>query len=83
MIVEENFANPITIEQLAYLSWPQRCRVLNATSTDIYNMPPSEWIRVKRSEQSKGQHLKTPDLPVVDVCYMVGFEKPFSFLPDL
>lgn len=76
-IMEENFTNPVTIEQLAYLSG----RSLASFKRDfnaMYNMSPSEWIRVKRLNKAK-EALENTDLSVLDVCYMVGFENPSHF----
>ena len=76
-IVEENFATPITIEQLAYLSG----RSLASFKRDfnaIYNMPPSDWIRIKRLNKAK-EALANTNLSILDVCYIVGFENPSHF----
>jgi AraC-like DNA-binding protein len=76
-VVEANFANPVTIEQLAYLSGRSLAgfkREFNA----LYNMPPAEWIRIKRLNKAK-EALENTDLSVLDVCYMVGYENPSHF----
>ncbi|MBS1661659.1 MAG: helix-turn-helix transcriptional regulator [Bacteroidetes bacterium] len=76
-VVEENLTNPITIEQLAYLSG-RSVASFKRDFNDIYNMPPSEWIRVRRLNKAKDM-LESTDLPILDVCYMVGFENPSHF----
>jgi AraC-like DNA-binding protein len=76
-IVEANFASPITIEQLAYLSG-RSLASFKRDFNDIYNMPPSEWIRIKRLNKAK-DILENSDLSILDVCYMVGFENPSHF----
>lgn len=76
-VVEANFASPITIEQLAYLSG-RSLASFKRDFNDIYNMPPSEWIRIKRLNKAK-EALENTDLSVLDVCYMVGFENPSHF----
>lgn len=76
-IVEANFATPITIEQLAYLSG-RSLASFKRDFNDIYNMPPSDWIRIKRLNKAK-EALENTNMPVLDVCYMVGFENPSHF----
>lgn len=76
-VMEANFATPITIEQLAYLSG-RSLASFKRDFNDLYNMPPSEWIRIKRLNKAK-QALEHTDLSVLDVCYMVGFENPSHF----
>ncbi|OQP46293.1 AraC family transcriptional regulator [Niastella yeongjuensis] len=76
-IVEENFTNPITIEQLAYLSGRSLASFKRDFNT-IYNIPPSDWIRIKRLNKAK-EALENTDLSVLDICYMVGFENPSHF----
>ncbi len=76
-IIEENFANPITIEQLAYLSG-RSLASFKRDFNDLYNMPPSDWIRIKRLNKAK-EALEKTDLPILDICYMVGFENPSHF----
>lgn len=76
-IVEANFASPITIEQLAYLSG-RSLASFKRDFNDLYNMPPSEWIRIKRLNKAK-EALENTDLSILDVCYMVGFENPSHF----
>jgi AraC-like DNA-binding protein len=70
-IVEENYANPVTLTDLAYLSG----RSLSSFKRDfqsIYQVPPAQWIRQKRLAKAK-ELLKT-SLPVKEVCYSLGFE---------
>jgi AraC-like DNA-binding protein len=76
-IVEANFATPITIEQLAYLSG-RSLASFKRDFNDIFNMPPSDWIRIKRLNKAK-EALENTNLSVLDVCYMVGFENPSHF----
>ena len=76
-IVEANFTNPINIEQLAYLSG-RSLASFKRDFNNIYNMPPSEWIRVKRLNKAKEALINT-DLSILDISYMVGFENPSHF----
>jgi AraC family transcriptional regulator, exoenzyme S synthesis regulatory protein ExsA len=75
-IVEENYANPVTLTDLAYLSG----RSLSSFKRDfqsIYQIPPAQWIRQKRL--IKANELLRTNLPVKDVCYSLGFESVAHF----
>ncbi|MFT3822824.1 MAG: AraC family transcriptional regulator [Chitinophagaceae bacterium] len=76
-VVEANFANPVSIEQLAYLSGRSLAGFKRDFST-MYNMAPSEWIRIKRLHKAK-ETLENTTLPILDICYMMGFENPSHF----
>ncbi len=75
-VVEENYANPVTLADLAYLSG----RSLSSFKRDfqsIYHIPPAQWIRQKRL--AKAKELLQTNLPVKDVCYSLGFESVAHF----
>ena len=75
-VVEENYANPVTLTDLAYLSG----RSLSSFKRDfqsIYQVPPAQWIREKRLAKAN-QLLKTA-MPVREVCYSLGFESVAHF----
>lgn len=75
--VEENLLNPVSLNELAYLSG----RSLSSFKRDfqaIYNMPPSQWIREQRLEKAKGLLTNTA-MSVTDVCYTTGFENIAHF----
>ena len=75
--VEENINNAMSVEQLARLSG----RSLSSFRRDfmaIYNMPPSQWIRLKRIEKAKELLLCTT-MTVTDICYTLGFENIAHF----
>jgi transcriptional regulator GlxA family with amidase domain len=44
----------------------------------IYNMPPSQWIRLKRLEKARGL-LISATMSVTDICYTTGFENIAHF----
>ncbi|MFT3739576.1 MAG: AraC family transcriptional regulator [Breznakibacter sp.] len=76
-VMEENFANPVSLSELAFLSG----RSLSSFRRDfqtIYNTSPSSWIKEKRLNKAKELLLNT-SLSVTDVCFMVGFENPSHF----
>lgn len=76
-MVEDNINNAISVEQLAHLSG----RSLSSFRRDfmaIYNMPPSQWIRLKRIEKAKELLLNTT-MTVTDICYTLGFENIAHF----
>ena len=75
--VEENITNAMSVEQLATLSG----RSLSSFRRDfvaIYNMPPSQWIRLKRLEKAKELLLSTT-MTITDICYTLGFENIAHF----
>lgn len=75
-IVEENYANPVSLSDLAYLSG----RSLSTFKRDfftIYQTTPAQWIRDKRL--AKAKELLNFNMPVTDVCYSLGFENVAHF----
>jgi AraC-like DNA-binding protein len=75
--VEENIMNSMSVEQLATLSG----RSLSSFRRDfvaIYNMPPSQWIRMKRLEKAK-ELLRSTTMTITDICYTLGFENIAHF----
>lgn len=76
-VLEENYMNPVSINDLAYLSG----RSLSSFKRDfksIYNIPPSRWIREQRLKKAK-ELLSNTEMSVTDVCYTTGFESPSHF----
>lgn len=76
-IVEANLTEPISIEDLAYLSG----RSLSSFKREfqqVYGMPPAQWIRTQRLEKAR-QMLQGTAMPVSDVAYSLGFENPSHF----
>ena len=71
-IVEENIMNSLSVDQLAKLSGRSRSS-FRRDFMAIYNMPPSQWIRLKRLEKAKELLLATT-MSVTDICYTLGFE---------
>lgn len=70
--VEENITSPISVNQLAALSGRSPSSFRRDFAA-IYNMPPSEWIRLKRMEKAKELLLGTT-MSITDICYTLGFE---------
>lgn len=76
-VVEQNYASPISLSELAYLSG----RSLSSFKRDfqgVYNMSPALWIREKRLEKAK-EMLETTLMSVSDICYSLGFENTSHF----
>jgi len=76
-IVEENILNPVSVNDLAYLSG----RSLSSFKRDfqsIYNMPPYHWLRERRLDKAKELLINT-SMSVTDVCFMTGFENNTHF----
>ncbi|WP_234489489.1 helix-turn-helix domain-containing protein [Paenibacillus sp. S28] len=76
-IMEENFMNPVSLNDLAYLSG----RSLAAFKRDfqaIYNTSPLKWVRNRRLDKAK-ELLAETVLSVTDVCFSTGFENIAHF----
>jgi AraC-like DNA-binding protein len=76
-IVEENVMNPVSLNDLAYLSG----RSLSSFKRDfqaIYNMSPSHWIRERRLYKAK-ELLTHSSMSVTDICFTTGFESVAHF----
>ncbi len=76
-VLEKNFMNPVSINDLAYLSG----RSLSTFKRDfqaIYNMPPSKWLQIRRLKKAK-ELLANTEMSVTDVCYTTGFENLSHF----
>jgi AraC family transcriptional regulator, exoenzyme S synthesis regulatory protein ExsA len=76
-VLENNYMNPVTLKDLAYLSG----RSLSGFKRDFsfqYNMPPSQWIRERRLAKAKELLTKT-EMTVTDICFESGFENVSHF----
>jgi AraC family transcriptional regulator, exoenzyme S synthesis regulatory protein ExsA len=76
-VVEQNITNPVSLNDLAYLSG----RSLSAFKRDfqaIYNTSPLRWIRNRRLDMAREMLLHT-SLSVTDVCFSTGFESVAHF----
>ncbi|HEV2481852.1 MAG TPA: AraC family transcriptional regulator [Puia sp.] len=75
-MVEENYANPVSLSDLAYLCG----RSLSSFKRDfyaIYQTTPATWIREKRL--SKAREMLRAGMGVKEVCYSLGFGSPAHF----
>jgi len=75
-VMEENYANPVSLNDLAYLCG----RSLSSFKRDfyaIYQTTPATWMREKRL--AKARELLRAGMGVKDVCYSLGFESPAHF----
>lgn len=75
-VVEENYANPVSLNDLAYLCG----RSLSSFKRDfyaIYQTTPAVWIREKRLV--KAREMLSTGMPVKEVCFSLGFESPAHF----
>ena len=75
-VVEENYANSVSLSDLAYLCG----RSLSSFKRDfyaIYQTTPAVWIREKRLAKAK-EMLQT-GMSVKEVCFLLGFESPAHF----
>lgn len=76
-VIEENYLNPLKLEELAYLSG----RSLASFKRDfnaIYKTSPAQYIKEKRLVKAQ-ELLATTQWPINEVCYAVGFESISHF----
>ncbi|EGK00215.1 AraC family transcriptional regulator [Dysgonomonas gadei] len=76
-VIEENYLNPISLRELAYLSG----RSLSSFRRDfeaIYHVSPGKWIQEKRMEKAK-ELLSVTEMTIADICYAIGYENISHF----
>ncbi|NDW12642.1 AraC family transcriptional regulator [Bacteroides sp. 214] len=76
-VVEQYYATPVTLPELAYLSG----RSLSSFKRDfqlLYNMPPARWIKEKRLEKAR-EMIQNTAIPVNEIGYSIGFENISHF----
>ena len=76
-VLESNYMNPVSLEDLAYLSG----RSLSGFKRDFssqYKIPPSQWIRERRLSRAM-ELLEKTEMTVTDICYSTGFENVSHF----
>lgn len=76
-VLENNYMNPVSLEDLAYLSG----RSLSGFKRDFnsqYKITPSQWIRERRLTRAL-ELLTTTGMSVTDICFAAGFENVSHF----
>jgi AraC family transcriptional regulator, exoenzyme S synthesis regulatory protein ExsA len=76
-IIEENLMNPVSLNDLAYLSG-RSLATFKREFQAIYNEPTFQWIRNRRLEKAR-ELLDYTELSVTDVCFATGFENIAHF----
>ncbi|MGE8080159.1 helix-turn-helix domain-containing protein [Peribacillus loiseleuriae] len=76
-VVEKNLMNPVSLNDLAYLSG-RSLSTFKREFQAIYNEPTFQWIRNRRLEKAK-ELLTHSGLSVTDVCFATGFENVAHF----
>jgi AraC family transcriptional regulator, exoenzyme S synthesis regulatory protein ExsA len=76
-IVEENTFNPVSLNDLAYLSG-RSLSTFKREFKDVYNTPPLQWIRNRRLDRARELLTHSP-LSVTDICFTTGFENVAHF----
>lgn len=76
-VVEENVTNPVSIEDLAYLSG-RSLSTFKREFRALYNSSPLKWIRNRRLDLAS-QLLLESTQSVTDICYACGFENTTHF----
>lgn len=76
-VIEENYTNPLSLEEFAYLSG----RSLSSFKRDfqvIYKVSPGQYIREKKLNRANELLLMT-ELSIKDICYETGFDSVSNF----
>ncbi len=76
-VLENNYMNPVSLEDLAYLSGRSLSGFKREFSSK-YNMPPSRWIRERRLTRAM-ELLTTTEITITDICFSLGFENVSHF----
>ncbi|WP_247600329.1 AraC family transcriptional regulator [Priestia flexa] len=76
-VVEENIFNPVSIDDLAYLSG-RSLSTFKREFKEIYNSTPHKWIRNRRLDKASELLSHTP-LSITEVCFSTGFENTAHF----
>lgn len=77
-IIEENYMNPLKLEEFAYLSGRSLASFKRDFSA-IYKTSPAQYLKEKRLNKAK-ELLATTDWPVTEICFAVGFENVSHFV---
>jgi AraC-like DNA-binding protein len=76
-VVEKNILNPVSLQDLAYLSG-RSLSTFKREFRKIYNEPAIQWIRNRRLEKAK-ELLSHSGISITEVCYATGFENVSHF----
>lgn len=76
-VMEENFTNPVSLQDLAYLSG-KSLSTFKREFQAAFQTSPLKWIRNRRLERAE-QLVTETDLSITDICYEVGFENITHF----
>lgn len=76
-VIEKNLMNPVSLNDLAYLSG-RSLSTFKREFQAIYNESPFHWIRNRRLEKAQ-ELLIHSGLSVTDVCFTTGFENLAHF----
>jgi AraC-like DNA-binding protein len=76
-VMDENFMNPVSVSDLAYLSGRSLASFKREFQA-MYNTSPLQWIRNRRLDKAE-ELLTHSNLSVTDICFAVGFENVAHF----
>lgn len=76
-VIEENIFNPVSLNDLAYLSG-RSSSTFKREFKEIYNTSPLHYIRNRRLDKAK-ELLTHTSFSVTDVCFSTGFENVSHF----
>jgi AraC family transcriptional regulator, exoenzyme S synthesis regulatory protein ExsA len=76
-VVEENIFNPVSVNDLAYLSG-RSISTFKRAFKEIYNSTPLKWIRNRRLDKAS-ELLMNAHFSITEVCFSTGFENLAHF----
>ncbi|TVY00381.1 helix-turn-helix domain-containing protein [Cohnella terricola] len=76
-VVEKNLLNPVSLQDLAYLSG-RSLSTFKREFRKVYNEPAIQWIRNRRLEKAR-ELLTHSGMPITEVCFATGFENVSHF----
>ncbi len=76
-VMEENFLNPVSLNDLAYLSG-RSVATFKRDFQAVYNTTPLKWVRNRRLDKAK-ELLANTAFSVTDICFSTGFENIAHF----
>lgn len=76
-VMESNYLNPVSLDDLAYLSG-RSLSTFKREFKEVYNTTPAKWIRKHRLQKAR-ELLTGTGMSVTEVCYQAGFENVAHF----
>lgn len=76
-LTDREFAQPLTLDAMARAAHLSKFHFARAFAA-VYGETPAAYLTRRRIERAKDM-LRSANLTVTEICYLVGFESPGSF----